>query len=123
MLQGWEKGKFKGHGKMEACKIYEPNVQAVVGSWTKKQYAAPYQQTTYYNPSPQSEIPEVAFHYMQIVQVNSLNKEEDYSHIWSLWVSTKYEAQVHHFDCKIDSGTGCNIVPLFIYRSLFRDKK
>ena len=37
-------------------------------------------------------------------------------------VNTIY-AQVHQLACEIISAAGCNMMPLYIYRSLFRDKK
>ena len=104
MLQVWEKGKFqkylqvqergKGHGKLKdkrklkPAKVHELSEQAAEGLWTQQQYTGPYQQTAYYNPSPQNDIPEAWLHHMQTVQVNSLNKQEDNSHMWQLWVST-----------------------------------
>ena len=39
---------------------------------------------------------------MQMVQVNSLNKQEDNRHIWLLWLTTQTDAQVCQFDCNID---------------------
>ena len=54
-----------------------------MGLWKPQPCAAPYQQTSYYSPSPQSKIPKAAFHHMQTVQVNSLNKHEDNRHIQS----------------------------------------
>ena len=60
---------------------------------------------------------------LKIVQVNSLNKQEDNKHIRPLWFATHPKAQVHKFDCEVDKGEGCNIMPLYIYRSIFRDKR
>ena len=54
---------------------------------------------------------------------STLNKQEGSGHILQLWVSPQLDAQVHQFDCEVDSGAGCNkLLPLYIYRSLFRDK-
>ena len=60
---------------------------------------------------------------MQTGQVNSLKKWEDSRHIQPLWVSTQLDAQEHQFDCEVNSGAGCSIMPLYIYWLLFRDKK
>ena len=89
----------------------------------KQKYAAPYQWTAYYNSSPQSETPEASFHHIQTIKANSLNKQEDNMHIQPLWLRTQLDAQVHQFDCEVDSGARCNIMPLYIYGLLFRDKK
>ena len=47
----------KDIGKSKTAKGHELIAQTTVGSWTQMQYAGPYLQTTYYNPSLQSEIP------------------------------------------------------------------
>ena len=67
--------------KTKPVKVYELSEQSAVGPWTQQQYVAPYQQTGYYNSSSLSEIPQAAFHHMQTVMANSLNKEEDSRHI------------------------------------------
>ena len=54
-------GKLKDMRKSKPTNVHELSVQAVVGPCTQQQFAAPYQQTTYYNPSPRSEIPKVPF--------------------------------------------------------------
>ena len=40
-----------------------------------------------------------------------------------IWGQAKLNAQVHQLVCEIDSGAGCNIMTLYIYRSLFRDMR
>ena len=60
---------------------------------------------------------------MQTVWVKSLNKQEDNMHIQPLLASTQLYTQVHQFDCEVDSGARCNIVPLYICRLMLRDKK
>ena len=60
---------------------------------------------------------------MQTTQINSLNKQEDNRHFQLLWLATQLNAQVSQFDCEVDSGAGCNIISLYIYRSLSGDKK
>ena len=116
-------GKLKNMRKTKLAKVLELRVQVTVEPRTQHQYAAPYQKTAFHNPSPQSETPETAFYHMQTVQVKSLTKQADNRYIQPLWLSTQPDAQVHQFDCGDDSEAGCNIMPLYIYRSLFRDKK
>ena len=85
-------GKLKDVRISKSMKIHELNAQAAEGPWIQQQYVTPYQQTAYHNPSPQSEIPEAAFHHMHTVWSNSVNKQEDSRHIWPLFVSTQYNA-------------------------------
>ena len=58
--------------KLKPAKVHE---QAAVGPWTQLKYAAPHQQTAYYNHSSQSKILEAAFHHMHRVQVSSLKNK------------------------------------------------
>ena len=60
---------------------------------------------------------------MQAVQFNSPNKQEDDRHILPMWMSTQLNVQLHQFDCEFDSRVGYNVMFLYTYRSLFRDKK
>ena len=50
-----------------------------------------------------------------------LSNQED-KHIRPLWLTTYHMAQVHKFDCEVDIGAGCNIILLYIYRSIFGDQ-
>ena len=108
---------------MKSAQVHKLRAQTAVEAWMQQQYTAQYQQTAYYSPSPQSKTPEAAFHHMQTVQVNSLTKQEDKRHIWPPWLTAQLDAQVHQFDCEVDTGAGCNVMSLYIYRSLFEDKK
>ena len=60
---------------------------------------------------------------MKMVQRNSFNKQEDNKCIRPQWLTTHHKAQVCKFDCKVDTGAGCNIIPLYIYRSIFRNQR
>ena len=54
----------------------------------QQQYAAPYRQTIYYNPSPQGEIPEEVFHHMQTVQVKSQQTGRQQAYLTTVVVNT-----------------------------------
>ena len=62
---------------------------------------------------------EVTFHHMWTVQVNSLNKQEDNKNVWPMWLMTQHNTQVHKFDSELDTGVGCNITSLYMYRTIF----
>ena len=65
----------------------------------------------------------MTFHHMYMVKLNSLNKQEDNKHIRPLSLATPPKAEIHKSDCKVDTGVGCNIMPLYIYRSIFRSQR
>ena len=54
---------------------------------------------------------------------NSLIKQEDNKHIRPLWLTTHPKAQVHKFDCEVDTGAWCTIMSLHIYRSILGDRR
>ena len=66
---------------------------------------------------------ETILHHLQTVQANSLNKQEDNKHIPPLRMSIQQNGQVHQFNCKVNLGAGCNIMPLYIYMLLFKDQR
>ena len=98
-------------------KVHEMKAQATLETWPQQPYM------TQHSPSSQRGPQGVTFHYMKTVQLNSLNKQEDNKHIRLLWLATHPKAQVNKLDCKVDTGAECNIMPLYIYRSIFEDQR
>ena len=43
-------------------------------------------------------------------------------HIKPLWLSTASGGPIYEVECEIDTGAGCNVMPLYLYKSLFGDK-
>ena len=43
-------------------------------------------------------------------------------HIKPLWLSTASGGPIYEVECEIDSGAGCNVMPLYLHKSLFGDK-
>jgi len=44
-------------------------------------------------------------------------------HIKPLWFSAASEGPIHQAEGEIDTGVGCNVMPLYMYKSLFGDKE
>ena len=76
-----------------------------------------------YSTSPQNGTQDATFHHMWTVQVNSLNEQKDIKHICPLWLMTQHNAQVHKFNSEADNEVRCNIMPLYIYRAVFWDRR
>ena len=57
--------------------------------------------------------------HIQSVTVKSLNNPKHEPHIRPLWLSEGPEAQVFKIDCEVDTGAGCNILPLYKAKALF----
>lgn len=43
-------------------------------------------------------------------------------HIKPLWLSTASGGPIYEVECEIDTGAGCNVMPLYLQKSLFGDK-
>ena len=42
-------------------------------------------------------------------------------HIKPLWLSTASGGPIYEVECEIDTGAGCNVMPLYLHKSLFGD--
>ena len=62
------------------------------------------------------------FHHIQTYHVKSINDTSS-KHIKPLWLSAASEGPIHQVECEIDTGTGCNGMPLYMYKSLFGDNE
>ena len=88
------------------------------GTWMQQQYAAQH------SPPPQKGPQGGTFHHKKMAQVNSLNKQEENKHMRKpLWQTTHPKTHVHKFSCEADTRAWCSIMPLYIYRSIFRDMR
>ncbi|CAH3178310.1 unnamed protein product [Porites lobata] len=61
------------------------------------------------------------FHHIQTFHVKSIN-ETSSKHIKPLWLSTASGGPIYQVECEIDTGAGCNVMPLYLHKSLFGDK-
>ena len=46
-------------------------------------------------------------------------KNRDNEHIRPLWVAQSEDSKIHQTDCKVDTGAGCNIIPVHKAKELF----
>ena len=79
----------------------------------------------YYTPlePPQQYASQPAmFHHIQMYHVKSINDTSS-KHIKPLWLSAASEGPIYQVECEIDTGAGCNVMPLYMYKSLFGDKE
>ena len=58
-------------------------------------------------------------HHLKTVTVESLNHPKSEPHIRPLWLSQESSSQIFPIDCKVDTGEGCNILPLYKAKALF----
>ena len=60
------------------------------------------------------------FHHIQSFHVMSINNTSS-KHIKPLWLSTASGGPIYEVECEIDIGAGCNVMPLYLHKSLFGD--
>lgn len=61
------------------------------------------------------------FHHIQTFHVKSINDTSS-KHIKPLWLSTASGGLIYEVECEIDIGAVCNVMPLYLHKSLFGDK-
>ena len=44
-------------------------------------------------------------------------------HIRTLWLSVANAGIIYQIECEINSGAGCDVMPLYLHKSLFGDKE
>ncbi|PFX16986.1 hypothetical protein AWC38_SpisGene18711 [Stylophora pistillata] len=61
------------------------------------------------------------FHHIQTFHVKSINDTSS-KHIEPLWLSTASGGLIYEVECEINIGAVCNVMPLYLHKSLFGDK-
>ena len=60
-------------------------------------------------------------HMLKSVPVSRLQAPEPEEHIRPLWVSQHQNSPIHQIDCEVDTGAGCNVLPLYKAKELFKE--
>ena len=76
------------------------------------QYSTPYLVST-------EELPQMTCNSLKTVQVSRLWANEQSEHIQPSWIAQSQNSKKHQLDVKIDTGAGCNIMPLYKVQELF----
>ena len=65
------------------------------------------------------ELPQANCNSLQTVQVSRLGANEKSEHIRPAWVTQSKNSKMHQIDVEIDTGAGCNVMPLYKVNKLF----
>ena len=76
------------------------------------QYSAPYFIS-------REELPQGTCNSLKTVQVSKLGANEQSEHIQPAWIAQSQNSKKHQLDVKIDTGAGCNVMPLYKVQELF----
>ena len=76
------------------------------------QYTTPYFIT-------REELPQVECNSLKTVQISRLGANEQSEHIGPAWIAQSQNSKKHQVDIEIDTGAGCNVMPLYKVHELF----
>ena len=76
------------------------------------QYSTPYFMS-------KEELPQMTCNSLKTVQVSRLGAKEQSEHIPPAWIAQSQNSEKHQVDVEIDTGAGCNIMPLYKVQELF----
>ena len=76
------------------------------------QYSTPYFMS-------KEELPQTKCNSLKTVQVSRLGVNEQGEHMRPAWIAQSQNSMKHHLDIEIDTGAGCNVMPLYKVQELF----
>ena len=68
------------------------------------------------------ELSQAKYNNLQIVQVSRLGANEQSEHIQPAWIAQFQDSRKHQMGMEIDTGSGCNVMPLYKVHELFRQE-
>ena len=90
---------------LETAQKHNPNLET-----------APYS-TPYF--ISREELPQANCNTLQTVQVSRLGANEKSEHIRPAWIAQSQNSKIHQVNMEIDTGAGCNVMPLYKVNELF----
>ena len=64
-------------------------------------------------------LPQMTCNSLKTVQVSRLGANEQSEHIQPAWIAQSQNSKKHQLDVEIDTGAGCNVMPLYKVQELF----
>ena len=65
------------------------------------------------------ELPQTTCNSLKTVQVSRLGANKQSKHIQPAWIAQSQSSKKHQLDVEIDTGAGCNVMPLYKVQELF----
>ena len=76
------------------------------------QYSTPYL-------TSREELPQAKCNSLKTVQVSRLGANEQSEHIQPVWIAQSQNSKKYQVEVEIDTGAGCNVMPLYKVHELF----
>ena len=68
---------------------------------------------------PKEELPQTTCNSLKTVQVSRLGANEQSEYVRPAWIAQSQSSKKHQLDVEIDTGAGCNVIPLYKVQELF----
>ena len=101
---------------LEAQDYSYPQSQEPLQDYSQSQETAQYS-TPYF--MSREELPQAKCNSLKTVQVTRLDANERSEHIQPAWIAQSQSSKKHQVDIEIDTGAGCNVMPLDKVQELF----
>ena len=94
------------------CMQSQKTLQDYNQSLETAQYSTPYFMS-------KEELPQTTCNSLKTVQVSRLGANKQSEHIQPAWIAQSQNSKKHQLDVEIDTGTGCDVMPLHKVQELF----
>ena len=101
---------------VEAQDCSHPQFQETAQDYSQNTETAQYS-TPYF--ISREELPQVKCNSLKTVQVSRLGANKQREHIRPAWIAQSQNSKMHKLDVEIDTGAGCNVMPLYKVHELF----
>ena len=101
---------------LEAQDYSHPQSQECLQDYNQSSETAQYS-TPYF--ISREELPQAKCNSLKTVQVSRLGANEQSEHIQPAWIAQSQNSKKHQVDVEIDTGAGCNVMPLYKVHELF----
>ena len=97
------------------------NSQPIQSQETPQDYNLSLETAQYSTPYfvSREELPQMTCNSLKTVQVSRLGANEQSKHIQPAWIAQSQNTKKHQLDVEIDTGAGCNVMPLYKVQELF----
>ena len=97
------------------------NLQLVQSQETLQDYNQSLKTVQYSTPyfMSKGELPQTTCNSLKTVQVSRLGVNKQSEHVQLAWIAQSQNSKKHQLDVEIDTGAGCNVMPLYKVQELF----
>ena len=101
--------------------VQTTSLQPVQSQETPQDYNQSLETVQYSTPyfMSKGELLQTTCNSLKTVQVSRLGANKQSEHIWPAWIAQSQNSKKHQLDIEIDTGAGCNMMPLYKVQEVF----